>query len=266
MSSTDGAADEDDTVPRAVVHKNILDAAESNPDASIETLTSFVSGASVALVERVLEEYGDPAAPSESVTDDESPSAQSPQETPVQEHSSSMSNASNQDAVESDAELNSVTAKQREILEAIRSNPDATQQEIAEAVDSSQATVSNHLRSVPGFDWQTRREFVDTMTDDETHRSGTDEAGEDDVTDDETHRSAADEAGDDAMTPALRAVAEQVEALEARVAEQSCPDSAPFDDVALASKVIHACIESETISQDEELEIIESIIDRDPRQ
>lgn len=49
------------SVPRAVIHKRILDAAESDPDASMDELAAEVPGASTTLVEKVLEEYGDPA-------------------------------------------------------------------------------------------------------------------------------------------------------------------------------------------------------------
>jgi DNA-binding CsgD family transcriptional regulator len=47
--------------PRAVVHRNILDVAEAEPEASIKAIAQRVSGATVPLVERVLENYGDPA-------------------------------------------------------------------------------------------------------------------------------------------------------------------------------------------------------------
>lgn len=47
--------------PRAVVHKRILDVAADEPDAPVAALADEVSGASPDLVERVLEEYGDPA-------------------------------------------------------------------------------------------------------------------------------------------------------------------------------------------------------------
>ena len=47
--------------PRAVVHKQVLDAAKRQPDASLEALADEVSGASVELVEKTLAEYGDPA-------------------------------------------------------------------------------------------------------------------------------------------------------------------------------------------------------------
>ncbi|WP_290819288.1 hypothetical protein [Halovivax sp.] len=51
--------------PRAVVHKQILDAAASRPEASMEAIADEVSGANVGLVEQVLEEYGDPAVDAE---------------------------------------------------------------------------------------------------------------------------------------------------------------------------------------------------------
>lgn len=47
--------------PRAMIHKKILEAAEESPNASIEGLADEISGASAGLVERVLDEYGDPA-------------------------------------------------------------------------------------------------------------------------------------------------------------------------------------------------------------
>ncbi|MDY6819121.1 MAG: hypothetical protein SVG88_10710 [Halobacteriales archaeon] len=55
--------------PKAVIHKKILDVAESNPDASIEGIADEISGASPALVERVLDDYGDPAESQPSPTE-----------------------------------------------------------------------------------------------------------------------------------------------------------------------------------------------------
>ncbi|MFW6045544.1 MAG: MarR family transcriptional regulator [Natronomonas sp.] len=48
-------------MPRALIHKRILDEATERPEASMEELADEISGASATLVERVLEEYGDPA-------------------------------------------------------------------------------------------------------------------------------------------------------------------------------------------------------------
>ncbi|WP_176393283.1 winged helix-turn-helix transcriptional regulator [Natronolimnobius baerhuensis] len=62
------------SVPRAVLHKKILDTAESRPDASMEAIADGVSGATVSIVEQVLEEYGDPGAQA-AVSDDGAASA-----------------------------------------------------------------------------------------------------------------------------------------------------------------------------------------------
>ncbi|APW98907.1 hypothetical protein CHINAEXTREME_14485 [Halobiforma lacisalsi AJ5] len=61
-TSADRNGDHDDTVPRAVLHKKILDVAESRPDASMAEIANDVSGATTSIVEQVLEEYGDPGA------------------------------------------------------------------------------------------------------------------------------------------------------------------------------------------------------------
>ena len=42
--------------PRAILHKRIHDVAESNPDASMAEIADQVGGASVDMVETVLEE------------------------------------------------------------------------------------------------------------------------------------------------------------------------------------------------------------------
>ncbi|MDS0280771.1 winged helix-turn-helix domain-containing protein [Haloarcula onubensis] len=47
--------------PKSMRHKRILDAAAEDPSASIEDLARLVPSATPDLVERVLEEYGDPA-------------------------------------------------------------------------------------------------------------------------------------------------------------------------------------------------------------
>lgn len=57
-------------VPRAVIHKQILDVAESAPDASMSAIAEEVSGATTELVEKVLEEYGDPGQTVDADRDD----------------------------------------------------------------------------------------------------------------------------------------------------------------------------------------------------
>jgi DNA-binding MarR family transcriptional regulator len=57
------------TQPPAIIHKRILDAAEANPNASIDGLADEIGGASPSLVERVLDQYGDPAAAESAAND-----------------------------------------------------------------------------------------------------------------------------------------------------------------------------------------------------
>jgi len=64
-------------VPRATIHKQILDAAEANPEASLEVLANEVPAATIDLVERVLNEYGDPSnAEGETSGNDDEPSSE----------------------------------------------------------------------------------------------------------------------------------------------------------------------------------------------
>lgn len=57
------------SVPRATIHKLILDVAASSPEKSMEGIATELSGATTELVERVLEEYGDPADSQRTHTD-----------------------------------------------------------------------------------------------------------------------------------------------------------------------------------------------------
>jgi len=59
--------------PRAMIHRRILDVAAANPDASLARLADEVSGASATLVERVLDEYGDPSREPQSDGDTDQP-------------------------------------------------------------------------------------------------------------------------------------------------------------------------------------------------
>ncbi|WP_217471947.1 winged helix-turn-helix transcriptional regulator [Haloterrigena gelatinilytica] len=75
-TDSNATLDIEQNAPRAIIHKQILDHAEANPDESMEAIADAVSGATTSTVERVLEEYGDPAAGSASEpspTDDAEP-------------------------------------------------------------------------------------------------------------------------------------------------------------------------------------------------
>ncbi|MFC7135300.1 MULTISPECIES: MarR family transcriptional regulator [Salinibaculum] len=60
MNKSKSQNGEDSSIPRALIHKKILDTAKEHPTASIRELATKVDGASKHLVERVIEQYGDP--------------------------------------------------------------------------------------------------------------------------------------------------------------------------------------------------------------
>lgn len=155
-------------VPRAVVHKKILDAAASRPEAAMAELADDVSGATTSIVERVLGEYGDPAYPLEGDDEhDEPPGSEPPGSTdpetdsddpPMSEHE-----FRSDEPLDPIPDPTAVTEKQLETLREIHDRPDATQAELAEILGVSSATINQRVNAIDGFDWSRRREFVASM-------------------------------------------------------------------------------------------------------
>lgn len=223
------------TVPRAVIHKKILDEASSSPDASIEELASRVSGASEALIERVLDEYGDPA-------ENELNSKKSSEDrSPVTERDKAMSNASEQPAFGNRIEQEEIDEQQWKILTAIQENPDATQNELADLFGVSQSTIYNRLHSIPNFDWEHRQRFVETVLE-ETDGQQDEPALEPVITREPTEQ--------------IEGLAERMKRLEQRLDQQETDDRALFNDPDLACKIIRACMKSNNISEEEEDRIL----------
>ncbi len=147
--------------PRAIVHKQILDAARSEPDASIDALAASVSGASPSLVEQVIDEYGDPAAAeptpetATSNTADRTESPGEPMDSPDLE-------------TEGATELAHLSEKQAETLREIRKTPEATQRDLGERLGVTSATINQRVNAIDGFEWTNRERFVARLFDDET--------------------------------------------------------------------------------------------------
>lgn len=131
------------SVPRAVIHKQILDVAESRPNATMDEIAGDVSGASVDLVERVLDDYGDPAS-------DPSPA--------MPEYSTGLSRDPQGPEVD-------LTDKQREVLRLIYEDPTASQRELADMLNVSHTAVYDRLRTIDEFDWADRWPFVSRLFD-----------------------------------------------------------------------------------------------------
>lgn len=266
-------------MPQSMRHKQILDVAADNPDASMSELASMVPSATPELVERVLEEYGDPASADDdtaetetaATTEEQDESSESedqrdhetmdPTETSEEPGSTSEETVETADELtkesttsdeqaEEDTEQRypspeELTEKQRTTLRAVTHSPDVTQRELAEELDVSRATISNRLNDIDGFDWADRETFVSTVFGDIP---------------DNTEDTMATE--QDERQNAMEEFDERIAAIETKLASiEETESSAVFDDPELAHKVVHACMQADTISEDEELRILKSIIE-----
>jgi hypothetical protein len=217
--------------PRAVIHKQILDVAETQPDSSVEEIASEVPSANVDLVERVFDEYGDPA-------DDKAIESHEKEQFP---------------------KLEDLTSKQQEILRKIRENPDATQRELGELLQISAPTVSNHVNGIEGFEWSARYDFAKQVLDGEgsTPKENERFAGNAESS------SESDIMGTNGATNVETEgkLTERLTAIERELKEVNETNSQTiFRDPIVAQKVIHACMSSDLISEEEELEIIRDLL------
>ena len=278
-----GQAENGNRRPRAIVHRRVLDVAEANPDASPSAIADRVSGATADLVADVLDEYGDPASASSpasgsSGTDEESTTETqagddtadaAPPEQPANTDTAAESTASSDRQMTandtdqtdaSDSKRNGehdpdpdpgvdLTEKQQRALRHVRENPAASQADIATELDVTRATVSRWLNDIPGFEWSDRGTFADAVFDDAS--DGTDDASE--VTDDgtdgtedvgtetDTVATGSDDGGDGVDTSGARSG-------DVTTTVDIAPD--------LAHRVVHACMQSDRITEDEELELL----------
>ncbi|WP_267161541.1 winged helix-turn-helix transcriptional regulator [Halovenus salina] len=299
------STDEESKYPRSVRHKQILDKAEANPDASMDDLASMVPSATTELVERTLDEYGDPATaeesdspdgedeqdvaseeatntePTEGNTTTEMTDANTTSTDQSTESASAVSGESGDDEVGSEMEATvdttpedddthdesgareqptptpaDLTAKQREVLECIAAKPTATQREIGEELGVSSATINNRVNSIDGFEWNDRAAFVDEVL------------GLDGDTETETVE------GRESTVPAelestlanidhqLTVLDERIDDLEDSIEGETARDctASGFDDPELVHKVVHACLESERVTEDEELQLLQQLL------
>lgn len=265
------AIGEEGRTPRAVIHKRILDVAEERPDASVASLADAVGGASVDLVERVLDEYGDPgvdagSASADSGSPSEGPAGADPEEDPGQSPDEAAGADDVDDgeppateptsrgggaalaadgdaplapaAVEETPDASELTDRQLEVLRHVYDHPDASQRELGERLDVSASTVNKRLSGVPGFEWEDRWRFVRALFDraPDGGLATTEEA-------------------------AVTELRERVASLEERFDEAAVlggagDGSGPPLLPELAHKVVRACIESDRLDEEEELDVL----------
>lgn len=284
MASVNGEQSDAPTLPRSIRHKRILEWAADHPDASLEDIATEIPTATVELVENVLEEYGDPAedhgthptenepttadadVPSAGVDDPTNDSDEPSEEQDITSEDGDLGTVPAKGAVATpgittdgvansahnslDSELprlSALTDRQRETLSEIAEHPEATQREIGEILDVSAATVCNRVDNIPGIDWKNRSTVVaDLQTGDEPmdRDTSTEPRGTQD-----------DEA-------ALNHLDARVKELETRFTNpRSTEDtSTGLDDPELAAKVVHACLHSDMLSEDEELQLLKNVL------
>jgi len=300
--------------PRAMIHKKVLEVARSDPDASLESIADEVGGASAAFVERVLEEYGDPAAessdqradgkgssqsssevgavsapsqngsstgteqqretdPTHSDTDEqnqmahvnqkenasksseggsstteisddsESPTApESVNNTHVAGGSSADSQITDASDLESATIPSELSDKQLETLRSVRQDPTATQEEIADKLGVTRATISKRLNNISGFNWKTRRRFVDKLFDD------------DQLADSKSR------VADNNSQSQIMELESRIDELEAQLEKASASDSGSPLDPDLTRKVVHSCMHADYLSEDEEFELLRKLL------
>jgi hypothetical protein len=181
--------------PRAVVHKQVLDAAKRQPDASLEALADQVSGASVELVEKTLAEYGDPAGQPGAdeppggdghAADGDAPSAEDAGPAADDLNSSGASGATqganvadrasgDERALGDDRARRArgdgresgdadgppeIPERTRETLRLVCADPGASQADLADRMDVAKSTINKWLHALEGFEWERRREFA----------------------------------------------------------------------------------------------------------
>lgn len=214
-------------VPKSIRHKQILDVAEENPNASVEAIATEIPTATVDLVEDVLSEYGDAgpdAAESPSVAETAEPVSEDPRPAAVD-----------------------LSETQRETLHAIAANPEATQRDLADLLDVSAATISVRVNQIEGFDWEKRHEFATSVL------------GRNDTGSDDPPAYATTAPAD--VRSLLDDLADVVSTLEDRQDELLGRESSTETlEPELLHKVIHACMRSNSVSEDEELRILESLV------
>lgn len=215
---------------KSMRHRKILDVAENSPEASMEEIAAEVPSATVDLVEHVLDKHGDPAA-----NDSDSDEADSP---------------ADETEMNSIASLDELSAKERETLQVVNANPGATQGGIGEILDVSRATVSRRLNDIDGFEWNSRDGFVSRLFD------GTSSPSDESET----------MSGEIDITERIAELDEQLSTIEDHVAD--CAGSATagsvFTDPGLTHKIVHACLKADTISEEEELQILQELTSSPP--
>lgn len=239
------------------------------------------------------EETSDVGSPSGGETPDEI----SPKDEPVEKQSESIGESVLEERPP--ANLTDFPNRQRELLESIYEHPEATQRELAAHLDVSRTTVYNRVRNIDGLEWNDRHRFVDAVFNGGVDRadieSDAGEAKSDSGDDDreiaarnvddgghDTERSRYDTGGGTANSSrgdveitngaaingtdssvGIGDLIERVEAVESHLDDLVAKSESDglSTDPELVHKIAHACLYSDTISEEEELQILRNLLE-----
>jgi hypothetical protein len=141
-----------------------------------------------------------------------------------------------------------LTDAELEVPRAIHLNPTASQRTLADSLGLSAATISKRAANVDGLEWEHRESFVKELF--ESHPGPLNDGNNG-----QTNSSIAIIVDIDRISEDLTYIAEEVDRLTADREANGC-----LEDLELAHKVIHVCMQSEEFSSDEELDLIRSIL------
>lgn len=137
----------------------------------------------------------------------------------------------------------SLTEKRLEVVRAIHDQPHATQAELADQLGVSRATISQRVNAIDGFEWSDRQEYVEAVF--------------------EGQKPMSDGNGPsvEQLATQIDSLTDRIEHLEQTIRELSDAQSAAFDDPELAATVVRACLDSDTVTEQEEQQIIVEVIE-----
>lgn len=221
------------SLPSSMRQKRVLDVADQNPDASVEDLAALVPSVTPDLVEQVLDEYGDPAE-GQSVASDVSTNSAMDTEVP---------------------KADDLATRQLETLRTIRENPEASQRDLGKIMGLAGSTISNRVHSIDGFEWENRVEFARSVLSDDVDPEPT-----------ETDRNGPQNGRDleERIDNLEHIVKERTKKLERNIQTRGDADETTKSalDPSITHKILHACLKSDHISEEEELRIMKGLLHR----
>jgi transcriptional regulator with XRE-family HTH domain len=151
-----------------------------------------------------------------------------------------------------------LSEKQLRALRLIEEHPDASQGELAEEFDVTRATVSRWLNAIPGFEWPRRAEHASEILNGGEIRD-TDGPVDSERLGEFDRRLDAIERRLDGMVTGDELVTDDEGATDAGM-ETGGGTAHSGLDPELAHKVVHACLNSERITEDEELRLLKELM------